>query len=77
MGESLPDGWWRPVVTTVGLAIVIGFGTATIDLYKRVAVLESGPRGSEIITRLVTIETQLLGIRQQLEDNRDERRTRD
>lgn len=53
---------------------VVATAATTIDLRGRVAVLESGPRGAEIITRLTVIETQLAQVLKYID--KDERRAR-
>ncbi len=66
-------GWWK-IFSALIVAALIGLVATTIDHSQRLAVLESGPKGSEIITRLVTIETQLIQIRQYLDEERNGRR---
>lgn len=75
MLEATQNGWGKILGGLVTVAI-IGLVTATINHSQRLAILEAGPNGSEIITRLVTIETQLMQIRQTLDEERSRRRDR-
>lgn len=65
----------RSILNTIAAAAIVALVATSLDQAKRIAVLESGPRANEIITRLVTIETELrqLSARMAAEDTRRER----
>lgn len=68
------NGDLRKILAGIVTAAIVGLGVAVIDLYSRIAVIEAGPHGNEVITRLVTIEIELRRITAFIDEEYSQRR---